>query len=489
MASTTVLSGAVRLRQLMGDAGVQLLRADLMPVVVALLNHHFTGGRRVLPALEFIELLTDDLDELRDAGFDLPRTAREYLTEWVRAGFLVRRAGSAREETVELSPSAQLAVRFAAGLEAPHSSVTSSRFTMLSDALAKLARDTDPERESRLDALRRERDRLDAEIADVEAGRFTPMADDAALETLMEILSQGSAIPGDFAQVSANLEELNRGLREQIISQSGSRGDVLDQVFSGVDVIEESEAGRTFTAFHALVLDPQRAAAFDEAVTAVLDRDFAAALTRAEALFVRRLMTTLQNESTQVRSVMLGFSRSLRRFVETHAYREHRRLADALTEAQGAALEASRAAKPYTPTGYALAASSFPISSIGSWTLHNPADVRTSEPVAVIEAAPLDLAALRAQVRESEIDFAELRSAIVDSVDRRGVASVGEVLTDHPATQGLASVVGLIVLADSAGQLTPGQETLQWTSRSGRPRFVSAARYVFLQVPQDWRVR
>lgn len=489
MASGSVLSQAATLRRLRDDAGVQLLRADLMPVVVAVLNEHFLGGRRVLPALEFLELLTDDLDELRGAGFDLPRTPRDYLTEWVRQGVLIRRAGAGREETVELSPTAQQAVRFAATIEAPHSSVTSSRLTMLSDALAKLARDTDPEQESRLEALRRERDRLDAEIADVEAGRFTPLAAEAALEGLAEILHHARAIPGDFAQVSASLEELNRRLREQIINQSGSRGDVLDDVFSGVDLIEDSDAGRTFSAFHALVLDPERAAAFDEAVSAILARDFSASLSRAEVAFVRRLLTTLQNESTQVRSVMTGFSRSLRRFVETHAYREHRRLADALAAAQAAVLEASRVVKPYAPTGYSLDASSVPLSSIGSWTLHNPGDVRTAEPVEALDAGPLDLAALRAQVRESEIDFAELRAAVVDSLGRRGVASVGDVLADHPATQGLASVVGLLLLADSAGTPAPGGEELRWTSGSGRPRTVGVPRYVFHEVPQDWRVR
>ena len=186
---------------------------------------------------------------------------------------------------------------------------------------------------------------------------------------------------------------------------------------------------------------------------------------------------------------MTGFSRSLRRFVETHAYREHRRLADALTAAQQAVLEASRVVKPYAQTGYHLDASSVPLASVGSWTLHNPADVRTAEPVAVMDATPLDLAALREQVRASEIDFAELRAAVIDTLERLPVASIGDVLADHPATQGLASVVGLLLLADSAGSRTTASETLTWTSGSGHARTVSAPRYVFTEVPQAWRAR
>lgn len=488
MSSDRVVARAARLRRLRDtDAGLALLRADLLPVLVAVLAERFTGTRRSWPSAEFLELLSDDLDVLRDAGFDLPRTAQDYLSEWVRQGLLIRRAGEAREEIIEPSPATARALRFAADLESPHSAVTSSRLGNLAELLGRLAIDTDPEQASRLETLQRQRDLLDAEIAAVEAGRYTPLSDDLALEQLTEILHLAAEIPDDFGQVSAALEELNRGLREQIIGQSGSRGDILDEVFAGVDLLENSEAGRTFAAFHSLVLDPEQAVALDQAVDSVLSRDFTAALTRDEVVFLRRLLTTLQRESTSVRQVMTGFSRSLRRFVETHAYREHRRLATALAEAQSAAVAASRVARPFDPSGYVLDSSSVPIRSISSWSLHNPADVRTAQPVTEHVAAPLDLALLRRKVRESEIDFAELRGAVVDVLRRRPVASIADVLSEHPASQGLASVVGLLLLAHSAGSRADGVEDLTWCAVTGAPRSVSVARYVFHDVPDEWR--
>ncbi len=489
MATGSVVAGASKLRRMRDDAGLQVLRADLLPALVAVLNEHLGGTTRVLPAVEFIEALTEDLTELRAAGFALPRTAHDYVSEWVRQGILVRRAGTSREETVELSPTAQQAVRFVAGLEAPRSSVTRSRLANVADLVGQLARDTDPEQESRLEALRRERDRIDHEIEAVEQGRFTPVAGEAAIERLEEILRLASEIPGDFARVSADFEALNRELRERIINQAGSRGDVLTSIFEGVDLIEDSDAGRSFTAFYGLLLDPALSLTLDDAVTAILDRDFAGTLTRPKAYFMRHLLTALQEESGQVRAVMMGFSRSLRRFVESHAYREHRRLADALAAAKSAAWEASRVVWPQDPIGRDLPGSSMPLSSIGTWTLHNPADVRTAEPVELRVSGPLDLEALRAQVRESEIDFAELREAVVDTLNSQPVATVGDVLARHPATQGLASVVGLLVLADSAGFAAAGEESLSWTSGAGNDRTVRARRYLFRDVPDEWRTR
>ncbi|MFZ1410601.1 MAG: DUF3375 domain-containing protein [Micropruina sp.] len=488
MADGSVVSLAAALRRLHDEPAFQLLRAENLAAIVAILHEQLGGTQRLRPAPEFLEQLAEDLAELRGAGFDLPRSAQEYLGDWVRQGLIVRRPAEGREETVELSPSAQQAVRFVAALHTPRSSVTSSRLSNVVDMLERLSRDTDPEKESRLAVLYRERDVLAAEIEAVEQGRFEPLSDDVALERLSEVLRLASEIPGDFARVSADFEKLNRELREQIIRQAGSRGDVLAEVFSGVDLIDESEAGRTFAAFFALVLNPDVAGALDAAVDGVLDREFASALTSQEAFLLRHLLTMLQSESTQVRSVMTGFSRSLRRFVETREYREHRRLAGALDNAKSVALRAAQRVRPLTPLQLSLDTSSFPMSSVGTWKLRNPADARSTAPVTAQPSGVLDLEALRLQVRESEIDFAELRAAVVDTLNRQPIATVGDVLSRHPATQGLASIVGLLVLAHSVGSRAAGDEAVSWLSAQQRPRIVRVGRYLFTKIPAEWKV-
>lgn len=467
--------------------GLRLLRAELMPVLVAILGAHLTGTSRTLPAIEFIERVEADLAELRDGGFDLPRLAGEYVASWVADGILVRRVMPNREETVELAESALTAVRFLQGLHRPRSAVTSSRLSNVSDLLARLARDTDPEAASRLEALEAERAALDDEIERVRAGRFEPLGAQAATERLQEIMRLASEIPGDFAKVSADLESVNHDLREQIIHQGGSRGDVLEEVFAGVDLIEQSEPGRTFSAFYSLVLDPERSGDFDAAVDGLLSRQFMAGLPGEQRAFLRGLLTTLQDESTQARRQMTGFSRSLRRFVESRAYQEHRRLAEALGTAQSACLEAFGTGRLLDAVDYELELTSFPLATIGSWLLHNPADTRTASPVHAQANAPLDLAALRAQVRTSEIDFGELRSSVAEALTRRPVASVGDVLAGKPATQGLASIVGLLVLADRYGAPAAGEEMVSWQAEGGSERSASVGRRVFTQVPDSWR--
>lgn len=456
-----------------------------MPVMVSVFSGRFSD-HRMLPYAEFVALVAEDLDELRDAGFSLPQTAQQYVAVWIRDGFLVRRPTESREETVELSRSVADAVRFVASIEQAQSVVTSSRLSNVAELLAALARDSDPVPTSRLESLREQRDALDVEIARVEAGDFSPLADDEARERLREVLRLADEVPGDFAKVADDLDRLNQRLREQIINHDGSRAGVLEQVFAGVDLIEESDAGRTFAAFHRLLLDPTLTDAFDHAVDAVLDRSFTRVLAVTDGAFLRQFLTTLQRESTQVRQTLTSFSRSLRRFVETQEYREHKRLADALDRAEQAAFAALQAVSPIQPTGRGIDLTSMQISSIGAWTLHNPAELRSTDEVVVHPTTGLDIEHLRALVRLTEIDFPELQRCVASTLADSPTATVGDVLARFPATQGLASIVGLLLLATDNATRGAGEEAWTWASPSGREKTVMGPRYVFSEVPTHW---
>ncbi len=84
------------------------------------------------------------------------------------------------------------------------------------------------------------------------------------------------------------------------------------------------------------------------------------------------------------------------------------------------------------------------------------------------EPTVVDLAALRLLARETEIDFAELVDAVDRAVLTRGPCSVAEVLELHPATQGVASVIGLLALAASHGVVERDAiEAIAWTGTDG----------------------
>ncbi|HLS32990.1 MAG TPA: DUF3375 family protein, partial [Brevibacterium sp.] len=277
-------------------------------------------------------------------------------------------------------------------------------------------------------------------------------------------------LPADFARVRTELEQINRSLREQLIEQESSRGAVLEDIFRGVDHLAASDAGRTFAGFYSLILDPERSAELEENVTELLDRPFADALPTQQARRLRRLLPGLQDASGEIHEVMTAFSRSLRRFVQSQELQEDRRIHRLLRRTLRTAMDLSDTVRPFHHVGVALDLTSVPLDSVAVLALHNPADSEVMEEVTSVTGAPVDVAALRELARASEIDVRELVENVNAVLAERGPSTIGEVLAARPATQGVASVVGLLVLAEDQATEVGGHELVRWTSRTGVDR-------------------
>lgn len=168
----SALSSALAYRRLLDtNATLRMLRADHLPVMAATLGTHLGKPGTRISTEDLHESIDSDLEELRD-HFDLStRTAKAYCDDWRRAEILVRRpATSARGETYELSAAGFDAIRMLEQLRTPPQTATESRLVSLAQSVRQLAIDTDPDSSRRLESLRAERDRIDAEIARVRRG-------------------------------------------------------------------------------------------------------------------------------------------------------------------------------------------------------------------------------------------------------------------------------------------------------------------------------
>lgn len=481
MSNVSVTAKALALQRIVADdATMRMLRADHAPVIASLLGAHLARPGARVATDNLYELIDADLEVLRD-HFELPKTARAYCDDWRAAGFLIRRpAAGARGETLELAPQALVALRVLDQLEEPRSTVTQSRLLSLAQAIRQLAADTDPDVQRRLAALHAERDRLDTEIARVAAGEVTVLDERAALERATDILLQAQDLPADFAGVRARFETLNHDLRERILHADDGDSRVLDDVFRGVDLIESSDEGQTFSAFASLIRDPERSSALEGDLGAVLDRDFADSLPADARRTLRTLVRDLKSSSRDVHSVLTDFARGLRRYVYSQDFHRDRVLRDALQEALAAAAPAARAVRATTPLGRDLELSSLRLTTVGELSLHVPSDFDTGVELTDAAAEHLDLAALRAIARESEIDFAELVDNVNAELERAMPVSVGEILERRPATQGVASVVGLLSLAATQGEVeAEAVERLAWRGLDQVDRHAVVTRHLF----------
>ncbi|MFJ2620455.1 DUF3375 domain-containing protein [Glutamicibacter sp. NPDC087344] len=462
----SAVQAALTARRLLAESPAWgLLRADNAPVAFGVLGARFSRQRRQIAAPELIEAVDADLDELRDRGFDLPQTAANYIRAWLSDGYLVRRPGDAREELYELSDGSLTALRFIEDLAVPRTSVTESRLSTIVSRVRTLNIDTDPDISRRLDALRAQRDALDARIEALTRGETTDIDEQGAVDAAMDILSLASQLPEDFARVRAELETINRSLRVKLVEEPASRGSVLDDIFRGVDLLAESDAGRSFSAFHALLLDPERTVAVDDDIDELLSRPFARKLNETQRMALRDLLPGMQDSSAEISMVMTSLGRSLRRFVQSEELAEDREVHRQLRSTMSAALTAAATLRPFTKLGFELPLTGLQTSSPSAMKLHNPSESQTSEALVIHSSGTADLQALRESVRASEIDFTEITDNINSVLEAQGSATIAEILEKYPATQGIASVVGLLVLAESHAQTVSGTpEPVSWVS-------------------------
>ena len=465
----------------------RLLASANGPTVIGLLQTQLYDRERSLPASILFERLTRDLEELRARGDDFPQTAQAYVAGWLSDGWLERRfPPGASEEEYELSSATVEAIRFLSSIAKPHSAATESRLSLVIQALAGLAEDTDTDKQRRIERLRAEKARIDAQIEAIEKGRMQVLPQDKALERAREIISLADDLTGDFRRVRDRFEQLNRELRERIMDSEGNRGEVLDSLFAGIDLITESEAGRTFSAFWRLLTDPEQAAMLEESLDSVMSREFAGELEMRERRFLLRLTRNLLDQGGTVHEVLQSFARSLKHFVQSHEYLEQRRINQLLKEAQRAALSIKDEVKATEPLTYSLELTSSRLSSLSQWVLFDPAQQAEPEAMREGEAPPIDLQSISELVAQSEIDFRSLKQHVSTLLEQRDQASIGDVLERFPAEQGLGSVVGLLALGSRHGVRgvesgADAIETVAWVGEDDQRRSARIPKIYFLR--------
>jgi hypothetical protein len=459
-------------KRLRNEPHWRLLAADHGPIIIAILQSQFLEkNERSIPASIFYERIDCDLELLRASGEDIPQTAQAYAADWLAQGYLLRHFPSgSHEEVYELSMMATTAIRFVAGLVERRTSATESRLATVIHQLTKLAEETDPNPVTRITALLAERERIDREIEAVRQGRNKPLTDATALERMREIIALSDDLIGDFHRVRDEFEQLNRDLRRQIMDYDGSRGTILDALFDGVDVISNSEAGRTFAAFWRLLIDPEQSATLENGLAQLFSRHFTSQLELRERRFLLHLTHTLLDQSGSVHDVLQHFSRSLKHFVQSREFLEHRRLNHLLKEAQRAALSIKDDVKITNAFDYPLMLTSITTISLAQLTLHDPSLYTIENDMTNAEVSQVDLEMISNLVAQSEIDFRSLKANILKMLQEYAQVTINEILRRFPATQGLGSIIGYLALGSRHGLMAEHHETINWTGGDGEER-------------------
>ena len=476
----SVLANAASLTRLRDDPQWKLLAADSAPCILAIFEGIFNQHDTSHPSTRFHEDVKTALEDLQQQGEPMTRTAQEYVSAWLAAGWLIRTfPAEAAEEQYGLAAPARSALRFVTGARTPRLTATASRLATVLQQATRLSDETDSNQAARLSRLIAERDDIQREIENVERHVFRVLPDDVALERARTLIHIAEGITADFHNVRDAFATLHRTIRQEAIVAESNRGAVLDQIFAGIDVMATSDAGRSFDAFWAIIGHSEQRDTLTDAVAAILSRPFAVELTSEERRFLDDLTYTLLHESNQVLTARRAFTAGLRQFVQSKEFRESRRMQALLREAMGKATAVANGVRLNERIPYRLVLTSAEIGSVAQWALHDPADHGPADPMRMADSETFDLEALQLLLAQSDIDWAQLRSTIVQLLASGATYSLREILEAAPATQGLASVVGYLMLGmQHAHVVIGGSQTVAWITE-GVPRHARVPMVLF----------
>ncbi|WP_280526070.1 DUF3375 domain-containing protein [Cupriavidus alkaliphilus] len=464
-----------------------LLASQQAPFTLSLLQSIFPEISTQLGSASLIEKLSTELEVLRTRGEDIDKTPQMLVAEWVQAKWLARGfPEGASEEVYELAADVVPALRLMMGQLEPRQTATESGLAVVIDSVLRLATETDPDPASRLKALHEESRRIVEEIKHVMAHGVSPLEPARASERGRHIVAMTESIAADFRRVREAFERLNRDLRRQLVEHEGPRGEVLEKVFLGSDAIAESDEGKSFLAFWRLLTDPSQFEGLKGALEALETRAFIRMLSLEERRRLFRVTETLLAEGGMVQEVMTTLGRGLRTFVQSREFQEQRQIQRLIR----AAITESLALKDQLVNGrtldYTLTLSTSSLRSVAQLVLDDPQERPGETSVDDAEAPEIDLVAMREMIDNADIDMPLLKANIRTALGQRAQVSVGDLARMFEVTQGLASIVGYMSLAQRFGVVLENRERdfhprefVSWAGQDGVERQARIAQLLF----------
>jgi flagellar motility protein MotE (MotC chaperone) len=458
------------------DAAWRLLRAGNAPLVIGFLGRVFVRDNvRAISATELTSRLDDELwalnAELGECTY--PRPAKAYVDEWAspEAGWLRKfYPPDGDEPHVDATPALEKAVAWVETLQARAFIGTESRLNTIVELLRQMVFGAETDPEARLAELHRRRAEIDRQIADMRQGHL-PMLDDTAVrDRYQQFARTARELLADFREVETNFRALDRQLREQIASWSGSKGELLDTVLGSRASIAESDQGRSFQAFYDFLLDE---------LTELLDRVHALPAVDDGDPRLRQIHYDWLDAGERTQATVRLLSEQLRRFLDDQVWLENRRVMDLLRsiEATAIRLRGVRAVPVTTELADPAPGVALPMER----PLYSPGAGRSLD--SSVEARPdgdeVDPSVLFEQVH---VDREGLTRGVRRALRARDQVGLAELIEQRPIEHGLAELVTYLSLDDDVFEvvLDPTSEVrTTWLDGSDTARTATLPRVTF----------
>ncbi|WP_202302152.1 DUF3375 domain-containing protein [Dryocola clanedunensis] len=466
---------------------LKLLRSQHFSLISSFLHQVFVfPNRRSIPYQELIGLLEQHLRDVKETYGDdkFPKNARSYLDDWInnKGGYLRKYLSQDSDEPeCDLLPEVEKALRWIEDLQGRQFVGTESRLKLLLDMIGELVEGASEDPLQKLQQLKMRKAEIEQSIVAVEQGQDQNLSNTQIRERLYLLSDMSRQLLGDFRQVEANFRLLDKESRKTISAGGLVKGEVLDKIFEHQDVIDDSDEGKSFSAFFELLMTPQMRNGMRENLQQLLQHEQGREVIKNDRLLTH-LYSWLLDAGAKVNSTRQQITDQLRRYIQEQS-QDNRRILEIIRAFE---IEAHRY-QPYSDTlsGMTLPALHCDINPLLSRQLWQPKeDEQIDSIMETAEAEPqVDFSQLQAL---SHINEAELQRNIMQCMmDNQGQITLAEVIAHYPLSYGLDELLTYIKLAcEDAGVAhidENSKQQISWAPEAGITRKVTVPKITFVR--------
>ncbi|HKE25899.1 MAG TPA: DUF3375 domain-containing protein [Bryobacteraceae bacterium] len=451
----------------------KLMLADHAPMILSFLHKTFIQPNiRAMKQSELASKLVDYLYALRELDGEgaYPKRAEGYLDEWASddKGWLRKYYPPSDDEAhYDLTPATERVIDWVSGFEQRKFVAAESRLMTVFELLRQIVEGTEVNPNARIAELERKKAAIDREIRRIRQGDLPLLDATQVKDRFLQMETTARALLSDFRQVEQNFRGLDRAVRERVATFEGTKGTLLEEIFSQRDAIGTSDQGKTFRAFWDFLMAPVR----QEELTSLLEKTFELEPVRelAPDHRLRRVHYDWLAAGEVAQRTVARLSEQLRRYLDDQAWLENRRIMQLIRRLEQSALAVRDDPPPgaFTELPEPAPEIEFPMER----PLYSPPfKPRVAQQMLVEGDQSLTADALFDQIY---VDKALLRGRIRQALQTRYQISLADLVGEWPLEQGLAELVAYMSLAaddDTAVIDDSHKQTLWWTDESGARR-------------------
>ncbi len=242
------------------SATLRLLQSRQAPLAMSFFFFAFKFKNRLqIPYSELKELLTEFLENLDDdARQEYTLLPQQFLDLWSNdnQGFIRKYFELNQDEPMtELTADTERALEWMQNLEKREFVGTQSRFLSIYESMKRIADQTEDNPESRLLFLKEQRKKLEDEIKAIQATGMVHRMDATQIrERFLNLIEDSRRLISEFRLIEDIFKDITRKIKEKKLKEAVTKGEILREVLDAHDGLEESDQGRSFSAFWSFLI-------------------------------------------------------------------------------------------------------------------------------------------------------------------------------------------------------------------------------------------